>query len=140
MQSLVDYIAHFAGELFNDDSVRCRLDLPDTLPVHVLLPPEMRHNIFLIAKEALTNVMKHAAADEVCVQVQATADSLEVVIQDDGRGFDPANSQSVREGNGLGNMRRRAEAVGGQFTMETAIGKGTSIKLLVNFQNKTSVE
>ncbi|MDB6122270.1 MAG: Two component regulator, sensor protein [Pedosphaera sp.] len=139
LQSLVDYIAHFAGELFNDNSVRCRLALPDTLPARSL-PPEMRHNIFLIAKEALTNVMKHAAAREVCVQVQATADSLEVVIQDDGRGFDPANSQSVREGNGLGNMRRRAEAVGGKFAMETAIGKGTTIRLLVNFQIKSSAE
>ncbi|MDD5139551.1 MAG: two-component regulator propeller domain-containing protein [Verrucomicrobiales bacterium] len=132
LQSLVEYIAHFAGELFKGNGVRCRLDLPDNLPTRSL-PPEMRHNIFLIAKEALTNAMKHAAASEVCVQVKADMDSLEVVIQDDGNGFDPASSQSVREGNGLGNMRRRAEAVGGKLEMQTTSGNGTTVRLLVNF-------
>ncbi|WP_160164661.1 sensor histidine kinase [Pedosphaera parvula] len=135
LQSLVDYIAHFAGELFNDDSVRCRLHLPDTLPARSL-PPEMRHNIFLIAKEALTNALKHAAATEVCVQVKATVNSLEILIRDDGCGFNPINSQGVREGNGLGNMSRRAESVGGKLVMETAIGKGTTVRLLVNFESK----
>ncbi|NOS68302.1 MAG: histidine kinase, partial [Verrucomicrobia bacterium] len=138
LQSLVEYIAHFAGELFKGNGVRCRLDLPDNLPARSL-PPEMRHNIFLIAKEALTNAMKHAAASEVCVQVQAAVESLEVVIQDNGAGFDPANSQSVREGNGLGNMRRRAEAVGGKLVMQTTPGQGTTVRLLVKFESENTV-
>ncbi len=60
LQSLADYIAHFASELFEGDRLRCRLDLPADLPT-VALPPEMRHNIFLIVKEALTNALKHSA-------------------------------------------------------------------------------
>ena len=138
LQSLVEYIAHFAGELFKGSGVRCRLDLPDTLPARSL-PPEMRHNIFLIAKEALTNTMKHASASEVTVQVKTDANSLEILIGDDGNGFDPSNSQSIREGNGLGNMRLRAEAVGGNLEMKSAPGKGTTVRLLVNFsQQQTS--
>ncbi|MEY2466312.1 MAG: hypothetical protein QOD03_833, partial [Verrucomicrobiota bacterium] len=132
LQSLVEYIAHFAGELFKGNGVRCRLDLPDNLPARSL-PPEMRHNIFLIAKEALTNVMKHASAGEVYVQVEAAGDSLEIVIRDDGVGFDMTNSQGVREGNGLGNMHRRAEAVGGTLILQTMPDKGTTVRLAVNF-------
>src|SRR5205823_6636623 len=55
-QSLTEYIAHFAKELFEDDHVHCLLDLPEELPERPL-PPGMRHNLFLIVKEALTNAL-----------------------------------------------------------------------------------
>ncbi len=76
LQSLVEYIAHFANELFEGDSARCRLDLPQDLPTRSL-PPEMRHNIFLVVKEALTNALKHAHAREVRVQAKASREALE---------------------------------------------------------------
>ena len=63
---------------------RCRLDLPHDLPTHSL-PPEMRHNIFLIVKEALTNALKHAIAREVRVQAKATATVLEIWFRTTGR-------------------------------------------------------
>src|SRR5439155_24695172 len=69
LQSLVEYIAHFASELFEGNGTRCRLDLPPDLPTRPL-PPEMRHNIFLVIKEALTNALKHAGAKEVRVQAK----------------------------------------------------------------------
>ena len=69
LQGLVDYIAHFANELFDGHSTRCRLDLPHDLPA-LPLPPDMRHNIFLIVKEALTNALKHAGAHEVQVDAK----------------------------------------------------------------------
>ena len=86
LQSLVEYISHFANEMFDGDRTRCRLDFPHDLPSR-RLPPEMRHNIFLVAKEALTNALKHASAHEVRVQAKVAADSLEIVVQDDGKGF-----------------------------------------------------
>src|SRR5208282_2028592 len=63
LQSLVEYIAHFANELFEGNATRCRLDLPHDLPARPL-PPDVRHNIFLIVKEALTNAHKHAGGGE----------------------------------------------------------------------------
>ena len=69
LQSLVEYIAHFANELFEGNATRCRLDLPHDLPARPL-PPDVRHNIFLIVKEALTNALKHAGAGEVRVHGQ----------------------------------------------------------------------
>jgi len=134
LQSLTDYIAHFANELFDGNAARCRLDLPHDLPA-LALPPDLRHNIFLIFKEALTNALKHSGASEVQVHAKISGDTLEILVQDDGRGFDPSLSSEGRR-NGLGNMRRRAEAIGGELALQSASGAGTTVKLSVDLQNK----
>ena len=133
LQSLVEYIAHFANELFEGDGAHCRLDLPHDLPTHSL-PPEMRHNIFLVVKEALTNAFKHSHAREVRVQAKASAKTLEMVVQDDGQGFE-AQALPPKPGKrqGLGNMRRRAADMGGSLAVESAPGKGTTVRLIVSF-------
>ena len=129
LQSLVEYIAHFANELFDGQQTRCRLDLPQDLPA-LPLPPEVRHNIFLVVKEALTNVLRHSGAREVSVQARANGLLLEISVKDDGRGFDTgAPPQNLQDG--LANMRRRAEAVGGKLTLESAPGRGATIRLAV---------
>jgi signal transduction histidine kinase len=132
LQSLVDYIAHVANEMFIAGDTRCRLDLPADLPARPL-PPETRHNLFLIVKEALTNALKHARAGEVHVQVQADERTLEITVRDNGRGFDPAAANPHR--NGLENMRRRAAALNGRFTLESAPGRGTTVRIAVTFPN-----
>jgi signal transduction histidine kinase/ligand-binding sensor domain-containing protein len=133
LQSLVEYIAHFANELFEEDSAHCRLDLPHDLPTRSL-PPEMRHNIFLVVKEALTNAFKHGHAREVQVQAKASAKTLEMVVRDDGQGFE-AQALPPKPGKrqGLGNMRRRAADMGGTLVVESARGKGTTVRLIVSF-------
>ncbi len=133
LQSLVEYIAHVANELFEGDSARCRLDLPQDLPARSL-PPEVRHNIFLVVKEALTNALKHAYAREVRVQAKASAGTLTIVVQDDGRGFDAqALAPTPGKRHGLGNMRRRAEDMGGTLEVTSAPGSGTTVRLTVSF-------
>jgi two-component sensor histidine kinase len=131
LQSLVDYIAHFASELFDGNNIHCRLDLPNNSPAWPL-PPDMRHNIFLITKEALTNALKHSGAHEVQVQLKLSGRILEILVQDDGKGFDPETLADERR-NGLRNMRRRAEAIGGK--LELRCTPGTMVKLLVDLQN-----
>jgi signal transduction histidine kinase len=130
LQSLADYIAHFANELFDGHSTRCRLDLPPDLPA-LPLPPDLRHNIFLIVKEALTNALRHAAAREVQVQAKVSDSTLEIQVRDDGRGFDPA-SQAEGRRNGLGNLRRRAAAIGGVLDLHSAPGRGTTLALKIH--------
>src|SRR4051812_12523718 len=99
--------------------------------------PEMRHNIFLILKEALTNALKHAGAKEVRVQAKAVGNSLEFLVQDDGRGFDSA-SPLTHQRHGLGNMRRRADTMGGTLAIESAHSQGTTIKLIVRISTQLS--
>jgi signal transduction histidine kinase/ligand-binding sensor domain-containing protein len=134
LQSLVEYMAHFANEMFEGSEIHCRLDLPHDLPASPL-PPEVRHNVFLVVKEALTNASKHARAKEIFVRAEVKDGVLEISVQDDGRGFD-LGIQS--RGNGLGNIRRRAQAVGGQLEIESFPGKGTTVKLTLPIETARS--
>jgi signal transduction histidine kinase/ligand-binding sensor domain-containing protein len=128
LRSLLIYLTQFARELFDDTAVHCRFLIPDDIPP-ITLPPEMRHNIFLVVKESLTNAFKHAHAREVLLRVQIDGGNVEISVQDDGAGFDLATVQSRGERNGLQNMRHRAEAIGGRFSIETSPGKGTIVRL-----------
>ncbi|MGN6554473.1 MAG: sensor histidine kinase, partial [Verrucomicrobiota bacterium] len=129
LQSLVEYIAHFANELFEDHATRCRLDLPHDLPA-LALPPDVRHNMFLIVKELLTNALKHAAAREVRVQAKVEGDVIEFLIEDDGKGFLPV-AQTTGKRNGLANIRHRVETIGGKLELQSTVGSGTSIRQVV---------
>jgi signal transduction histidine kinase len=87
-----------------------------------------------VVKEALTNAFKHSHAREVRVQAKASARTLEIVVQDDGLGFEEqALPPAPGKRQGLGNMRRRAEDMGGTLTVASAGGKGTTIRLVVGF-------
>ena len=132
LQSLVDYITHVAGEIFEGSPARCRLDVPAELPVRTL-PPDVRHNIFLIVKETLTNTLKHAGATEVHLRISAGPQRLEVNITDNGRGFDVAAAAAAGRRNGLDNLQRRAEAVGGNLTLSSSPGTGTRMEFSVGF-------
>jgi ligand-binding sensor domain-containing protein/signal transduction histidine kinase len=139
LQSLVEYIAHFANELFEGNRTRCRLDLPHDLPALTLLP-EIRHNMFLVVKEALTNALKHADATEVRVSAKAGKETLEFVVEDDGKGFHaPEHFLAKKKRDGLANMRHRAEAIGGRIEFRTAPGQGTQVRLIVNLNHRFPV-
>jgi PAS domain S-box-containing protein len=96
-------------------------DLEDRLP---LAAEEV---LYRIAQEALHNVVKHAAARQVSVQVQRADGGVRLRVEDDGKGFDPT---SVPDGHlGLAGMRARAERVGATFACQSKPGKGTSIEV-----------
>jgi signal transduction histidine kinase len=132
LQSLIEYLAHFANELFAESKMRFRLDLPQEVPARAL-PPDVRHNIFLIAKEALTNALRHSGGGIVFVQVQADDRNFKLVIADDGNGFDAVAPTAGSEHNGLENMKRRAEAVHGKLIVTSEPGKGARVVLQVTF-------
>ena len=132
LQSLVDYITHFAGELFEGTPTRCRLDVQAELPT-LTLPPDVRHNIFLIVKETLTNTLKHAGATEVNLQIKAAPHRLNIAVADNGRGFDVHAVAAAGKRNGLENMRRRAQAVDGQLNLTSVPGQGTRMEFSVAF-------
>lgn len=94
------------------------------------LTAEQRRNIFLICKEVLHNTVKYADARSVTITLKSTGRALELLIADDGKGFDPENTDSYN-GNGLPNMRVRAEAIGAVFTVESSPGNGTRALITV---------
>lgn len=90
------------------------------------LPAEVETAVFRIAQEAMTNVARHADASNLDLLVEHLGDRIQVVIEDDGVGFDAGRGWDG-DHIGLIGMRERAESLGGTFTIETAIGKGTTI-------------
>lgn len=126
LPSLAAYIRRYAGGFFEDSGLRCHFDIPAELP-EAHLPGEVRRNVFLVVKEALHNILKHAGAEVVDIRFLLKNNEMEMVIRDDGRGFDPASTG--RAGNGLRNMEKRMQAAGGSFAVESAAGKGTITRL-----------
>ena len=127
LNGLLEYIGHYASEFFENTRVRCRLELPVELP-EFSLPAETRHNLFLVVKEALNNAVKHSGATEVRVEVAVAEDTLRILVEDNGRGFDLHAPTNGRVGNGLQNMRKRMEHLGGNFEVASAAGQGTTLK------------
>lgn len=140
LDSLVTYLGRFAQNFLSAAAIRCRLDVPVNLPGWALTS-EVRHNVFLALKEALHNVVKHAGATEVRVSLELQLHGFVLLVADNGRGFDwracnprgahAADGARVSGGNGLPNMQKRLEEVGGRCEWETAPGEGTRVKLVV---------
>jgi len=124
--NLADYLSEFAVDFLGAASVRCRLDLPKALP-ELPLSPEARHNVFLVVKEALNNVVRHAKAEEVQLRIACDDGGLRIEIADNGRGFDGRSSGPG--GNGLRNMHQRLASVGGKLTVDSRPGAGTRVRL-----------
>ena len=88
LDSLASYLGNFAQEFLGSLDIRCRLDVPLQLP-HWPITAEMRHNLFLAFKEALHNVVKHAAASEVSISLTTGSRHLHFGLRDNGKGFAP---------------------------------------------------
>ena len=126
LTSLVEYLGRRVDELFENTSIQYRFSAPNNLPA-VMVPAEVRHSIFLACKEALHNVIRHSRARNVLVQVTTYDSTVEIRIEDDGCGFDTTTPPV--SGNGLTNMRKRFETLGGQFDLESRPGSGTRIRM-----------
>lgn len=94
--------------------------------------PEVRRNLYLIFKEAVTNAAKYSGATEVELFLALKRGSLVMQIQDNGKGFDPAGLPVLTYGgNGIHNMQKRAEEIGGNLEISSAENKGTMMVLRV---------
>ncbi len=89
-------------------------------------PPETRLALYRIAQEALNNVSKHATATHARIRFISTKKDVVLEITDGGVGFDP---DTLNGGDGLHNMRARAESIGATLTLNSIIGEGTSIRV-----------
>jgi len=90
------------------------------------LPAEWEKNLFRIAQEVLTNVLRHAQASHMTATIAFSADGVQLEFVDDGQGFDPA---ARSEGYGLLGMRERVDAMGGQMEVRSASSGGARITI-----------
>jgi signal transduction histidine kinase/ligand-binding sensor domain-containing protein len=126
LAGLVNYLGHFAEEFFRASDIRFRLDLPAHVP-EISLSAESRHDLFLAFKEAVNNVARHSHATEAQVCVAFTAQEISISVADNGRGFGVASNAQTPTGDGLANMKRRLEQLGGQAELQSKPGVGTTV-------------
>jgi len=124
LEQLAGYVGEFASEYLNAAGIAMNLELPSEIPP-LTVSSEIRHQLLLAVKEALNNIVKYSAATEVVVRMIYAEQSLEFVVSDDGRGFEP--SAISETANGLRNMRQRLAGLGGSALIESRLGIGTTI-------------
>ena len=93
--------------------------------------------IFRIVQESLNNIMKHAEAQKIHVEIQYGS-IINLQISDDGMGVDlsPLNRDDSRFGLGIKNMHNRAKLIGADFSMQSTLGKGTTVKIVLPVETR----
>ncbi len=137
MRNLASEMCELAdiGLRFSLSGVEAESNLP--------LGADLRRDIYLIFKETINNLVKHSNCERVEIEFRLEAHEFIFIVKDDGKGFDAASKTNgngaTRGGNGLINMRRRAENLGGEYKIESVAGRGTNVTLRVplkhGFQN-----
>jgi len=123
---LVSALRWLADGLRNRGGIDVRLDLPESIP---RLRPEEELTLFRIAQEALTNAQRHSASPWVTLRLKRTSNSVDLEIEDAGRGI-PSRDEARGAptlGVGLAGMRERMRQIGGSFAVEST-GAGTRIR------------
>jgi len=123
--SLAEYLASFAEEFLESTEIACRVELPQEFPNRVIVA-EVRHNTLLAVREVLNNTVRHGHSSEVRLQLIFSQSDLSIVIQDNGRGFDPAH---ITPGYGMANLHERMRKVNGRCRVESSPGNGTTVTL-----------
>jgi len=127
LKSLLLRLRHFTAAVFQAQSISADFRLPVEVGA-LRLDPEQRREIYLILKEALNNVARHAAALNVRVSVTNEKDMLHITVEDDGKGF-ITGTRVEREdgGRGIPSMTDRAKRVGGSLGIASEPGRGTTV-------------
>lgn len=94
--------------------------------VDVPIGPAVRRDLFLLLKEALNNALKYAGASRITVRFKSNSTGFRLEVSDNGIGFDMRLVR--RSGNGLRNMRARADALGAELRVDTSEGQGTTVR------------
>jgi ligand-binding sensor domain-containing protein/two-component sensor histidine kinase len=132
MQKILQRMESFAKPLLYTQDIQFRFQY-DPFVMNINLEMEKRKNFYLIFKEAVNNALKYSASKNMEVRVQYRNHHLELVVKDDGVGFDrkTVDTKSVQSmsGNGLHNMARRAKEMNGLCVIESEPGKGTVVIL-----------
>ncbi len=124
LRSFASFVSNYAERFFAGSALRLRFEFPAEIPA-LTLTAELRRSLFMVAKEAMSNVAKHGQASELRVKLELCDHELRLSFADDGQGF--SRTQVAEESHGLVNMEKRLHDLGGQLQIESAPGQGTRI-------------
>lgn len=124
LEEVIVRMRRYAAELFDHTSTCCQLSLPSAVS-QVKIGMEQRRDLYLMFKESLNNIYKHARAANVSIRLNAEGKKLSLEIEDDGVGFDTGKDTHR---NGLKNMKTRMEKWGGSVRVQSRPGEGTFLR------------
>ncbi len=125
LSSLLAYVRQYAGMFLDDNAITAKLELPSDFPDRSL-SSQYRHNIMLTVKECLNNILKHADATAVELNISVGAQLL-ISIRDNGKGFEPG--ERAGKGKGLRTTVKRMESVGGHIEWQRNAAGGMTVNL-----------
>lgn len=125
LDNIIARMNRYASELLEAKDVHYQL-ITNNIDEKLKLSMEQRRDIYLIFKEAINNILKYAQCKKVVVEIKAENRFFEMKIIDDGIGIDLAQKAF---GNGLQNMRKRAENLDGKLGIQSSVGEGTTVQL-----------
>jgi len=128
LQSLIQYIASHINETFASTQIHCRLEAPAVVP-GITMESSVRHDVFLALKESLNNVIKHSGAVLATVRIEFAGNRLVIQVADNGTGFEPETADARR--NGLKNIKKRIERVGGVYSCISTKGAGVQLTFAI---------
>ena len=138
LSNLVSRVRQFASDVLEPKGISWEFEVPPRL-VGIKLDPDERRHLFLIFKEAINNLARHARCRSVSMKITIEHGTLSAEVRDDGRGFSTlaeASSANGGEGHGLENMRARAAQLGGELAIRSSPGLGTTVQLMVPFRKR----
>jgi signal transduction histidine kinase len=125
LSDLLDYIERQSRPSFSAAKIDFQFKRPQQTG-SIKLSPDQRRTIYLILKEAITNILRHSNCKFAELLFKHEGNSVEFVLKDDGSGFD---IESVEKGHGLENMKKRAESIGAELSIASSPGEGTKLQL-----------
>lgn len=128
LENLLMRIRHFATTLFEARGIDYHIDIQTNIH-EIKLPMDYRQHIYLVLKEAINNLVKYARATQAAIRVSFDDRLLELSVEDNGQGFDPAGQYA---GNGISGMHRRAGLMQAKLAIRSAPGEGARISLWVD--------
>jgi two-component system, NarL family, sensor histidine kinase UhpB len=124
-ENLIRRMRNHACELCTERDIAYEFQADDESKA-LNLNMQQRKNFYLIYKEALHNAVKYAGCNKININLSQTSDEIKLVVKDNGKGFDVSNA---KDGNGLTNMKRRADEIRAILNLETCPANGTLVSL-----------
>ena len=130
LHSLFLRIRSFAAKLFEAKNINYKIEIPNSI-LHIKMTMQNRQHLYLILKEAINNLIKYSACSEAGIAVNFHKPLLSISIEDNGKGFSMNKDYA---GNGLKNMKKRADALGANLKIQSKDNEGTKVNLTLKIK------
>jgi signal transduction histidine kinase len=124
-ENVVQRMQLFATEMLDAKHIQLEFNSDASLN-GVRLMMKQRKNLYLFFKEAINNAVKHSGADKICVHIFKKDGQIEMIVKDDGNGF---NTKEIYNGNGMNSLKKRADELNAMYHICSQTNNGTTVQL-----------